>query len=300
MNAKAILREYREGNRFDGNLLKGCMAMYRAAGDGPFRDAVLEYLDKGVSSDGQLPALNAGEGLAGKISYGTALLFAWDETGEERYKAAAKQIRDKYTELDRQILPDSAVRGTLHPYQPFVIAYDSRFGDKQSHKAAAKCFRCLRNHTFDKEKKLYQYKPALNHPIESAYDLRHNGGIFLSLADTIEQMDIQLYEHYRVLADLFLEAVRGLIPYRNKTELFARDIINPDSEPDADGNRMAAYALFKGVRLGLLDEEKYLPMAQDLMTTANLHFGVCVSTDYPGQLSFGLMAEAERMEVEKR
>ncbi len=300
MNAKAILRECREGNRFDGNLLKGCMAMYRAAGDGPFRDAVLEYLDKGVSSDGQLPALNAGEGLAGKISYGTALLFAWDETGEERYKAAAKQIREKYTELDRQILPDSAVRGTLHPYQPFVIGYDCRFGDKQSHKAAAKCFQCLRNHTFDKEKKLYQYKPALNPPIESAYDLRHNGGIFLSLADTIEQMDIQLYEHYRVLADLFLEAVRGLIPYRNKTGLFARDIINPDSEPDADGNRMVAYALFKGVRLGLLDEEKYLPMAQDLMITANLHFGVCVSMDYPGQLSFGLMAEAERMEVEKR
>ena len=94
MNAQAILREYREGNRFDGNLLKSCIAMYRAAGDGAFRDAVLEYLDKGVSSDGQLPALNAAEGLAGRISYGTALLFAWDETGEERYKAAAKQIRE--------------------------------------------------------------------------------------------------------------------------------------------------------------------------------------------------------------
>lgn len=299
MNAKAILREYREGNRFDGNLLKGCIAMYRAAGDGHFRDAVLEYLDKGVSSDGQLPALNAGEGLAEKIPYGTALLFAWDETGEERYKAAAKRIREQYTELDRQILPDSAVRGTLHPYQPFVIAYDSRFGDKQSHQAAARCFQCLWNHTFDGEKKLYQYKPALSPSVQSAYDLRHTGSILMSMADTIEQMDIQLYEHYRVLADLFLEAVRGLIPYRNKTELFARDIINPDSEPDADGNRMAAYALFKGVRLGLLDEEKYLPIAQDLMTTANLHFGVCVSADYPGQLSFGLMAEAERMEVEK-
>ena len=300
MNAQAILREYREGNRFDGSLLQGCIAMYRAAGDGPFRDAVMEYLDKGVSSDGQLPALNAEKGLAGKIAYGKALLFAWDETGEERYKAAAKRIREQYTELDRQILPDSAVRGTLHPYQPFVIAYDSRFGDKQSHKAAARCFQSLRNHTFDGEKQLYQYKPVLNHPIESAYDLRHNGGILLSLADTIEQMDIQLYEHYRALADVFLEAVRGLVPYRNKVGLFARDIVHPESEPDADGHRMAAYALFKGVRLGLLAEERYLPIAQDLMTTINLHFGVCVSADDPGQLSFGLMAEAERMEVEKR
>lgn len=74
-------------------------------------------------------------------------------------------------------------------------------------------------------------------------DRAHDGMYMAALADTLECMEKQIYEHYRAVADLLLEAAQSWF----------------QSEPKADA--LAVYAVLKGVRLGLLDEEKYMPPA---------------------------------------
>ena len=92
-----------------------------------------------------------------------------------------------------------------------------------------------------------------------------NSKILIALADTVEQMDIQLYEHYRTLVDLFREAVPGILRWADPaTGLYWQVIDHPEAEGnylETSGSSMVLYAILKGVRLGLLDDEKYLAPA---------------------------------------
>ncbi|MBQ9300780.1 MAG: hypothetical protein IJ214_09725 [Clostridia bacterium] len=117
---------------------------------------------------------------------------------------------------EEKIMPEN-----LYLYQPSHAAYDVRFGGRRDAKAIALLFQQARD-------RLYP-------------DGLTDGFYLMALADTLEKMDEQLYEHYRVLADLMLEAARKALD--------SRDV-------------RAHYALMKAVRLGLLDAEKYLPAAK--------------------------------------
>lgn len=119
---------------------------------------------------------------------------------------------------------------------PFLAACDTRFGDKQTYKLISRHCQQFHERYFDRTAGLYRV-PGCGEA---------EGLVLKTLVDTVEQMDIQLYEHYRALADMFLEAARGLI--------------SGGTKPDA----LAVEALLKGVRLGLLDEEKYLPIALNM------------------------------------
>ena len=92
--------------------------------------------------------------------------------------------------------------------------------------------------------------------------LRAEGWYLMALVDCVDAMAEQLYEHRRALMDLFLEAVRGILPYADPaTGLFYQLIDRPElpgNYLETSGSAMVAYAILKGVRLGLLDPERYL------------------------------------------
>ena len=134
------------------------------------------------------------------------------------------------------------------------------------------------------------------------FSLRDEGFMLLAMVDTAEKLDMQMYEHYRTLADLFLEAVRGLLRYRiQEIGLLTDCIVDSDDLVTMDGNLMAAYALFKGIRLGLLDDEKYLPIAIQMVSAMhNTCAADLLNADFDGSLCYRLMTEAEMIEVKKK
>lgn len=65
--------------------------------------------------------------------------------------------------------------------------------------------------------------------------------------------------------DIFRESLTGLLRYQAEDGLFYQVIDHPEAEgnyTETSGSSMVAYALMKGVRLGILDPEKYLPIGQ--------------------------------------
>lgn len=252
MDLKALLREKREGNRMDGSLLKGCVDMYRATGDGEWRDAVLHTVSACVFPEEELKER---ESIKEIVSRGKAFFFAWDETGEERYKSAAGKLRDALRNFS------FSTPRELYAVQPFIAEYDTRFGDKQTYKTIVRDFSAA-----CREEKN-----------------EHDPFLPTALVDTVEKMDMQIYEHYRTLADLFLDRARDVFARQTKSELLAA------------GNAMVVYALLKGVRLDLLDGEKYLPFALRVATALK---AACAAAGE--HLGWRLMMEAEVKEAEKR
>lgn len=158
---------------------------------------------------------------------GMNLLFAYDETGDDVYRHAMEAlIKAPPADDDSQ---------ALYRYQPFRAAWDVRFGGRRDARDIARRF-------------------------AAAIDQRADRWYRLALVDCVEQMDVQLYEHYRVLADLLLK--------------IARETMAASAPNAAD-----CYLLMKGVRLGLLDPEKYLPRAVESFRAA------CCDDFYPLALS---------------
>ena len=266
---------------FDGGLLLNVLtAMFRASGKEEYRRAALAFLEKNVSAEGAI--LPTPANTLDLAACGMALFFALDETGEERYKKALDAVAGCIMERP---LPNTPAG--LYAVAPFLAEYDTRFGGKQAYKALAGQFKSVHQALFDQETGLYLSE-------NRKFSLADEGFMLLSLADTAEKLDMQIYEHYRTLADLLLEAVR--IPYRKGKDIlhFFPQEENGEETLDLSGQAMMAAAMFKGVRLGILNEEKYLPLAMSGQGNLFALYAAGISCE-PGPWML-LLAEAEEVE----
>lgn len=229
---------------------KGCVDLYRATGRKEYRDFVLAYMQENVPESGENAAFSRDAG--DDAGCGQTLLFALDETGDERYRRAADVLFERIDAYSRRPCGDAghgqSLPETLYMTQPFRTEYDRRFGGMRAARNVANGFGNVRQCLTDAKT-----GGALS------FCLPDTGWYMMALADCAEKMDIQLYEHYRKLADLLLEAARTVFPRRDaETGLYSLE--TGDAEPV--GSAMILYALLKGVRLGLLDGEKYLDEAR--------------------------------------
>ena len=278
---KARYQDYKDyWNYEDGCVLKGLMDLYRAAGDPADRQYVLDYLAARVNEDGSIPTFRTDSYNIDAINCGKALFFALDETGDERYRKAADFLHERLATHPRcavgnfwhkQIYPEQIWLDGLYMAQPFRAEYDRRFLSGLEAADIAAQFRNVRKYLYNADKGLYYHacdlakvQPWANKETgcSANFWLRSMGWYLMALVDCVDLMAEQLYEHRRVLMDLFLEAVRGILPYADpETGLFYQVIDRADVKEnylETSGSAMVAYALMKGVRLGLLDPERYL------------------------------------------
>ena len=208
-------------------LLPGMLALHLAAGEKAYAEsaamALKSRMEKGLSCEDST-AFNAGK----------AFLRAFDETGDMQWKAEAESLIKRAKTVCGSDPREEML--ALYAAQPFLVAYDVRFGDKRAAQIAAEKFR-------EAGKSIVLPGMDAEKEIELPF-LWYMAG----LIDTIEQMDQQLYEHYRSLVDQFRAAA---IPLLNGKALW---------KPDALSllySDMLYYSLMKGIRLGILDGEKY-------------------------------------------
>ncbi|MBR6185788.1 MAG: hypothetical protein IKQ41_05945 [Clostridia bacterium] len=230
----------------DAWALRAFAALYQADGKPQFRETVLSWLEKRVSRDGKIDLPMGDGGGYKKEALGAAILFADRETQDARYRLAADQLMETAGNIPSGQIDESTAAFSMEEaflLMPFRAEYDARLGTKQLARfIAARFLSCRKALTLE----------SLPLPIL---------GLYLSaLSDTLEKMEIQLYEHYRALADLLTEAA-GLALRRWEAQSGLLDA-PPQNAPALGGCALTAYALMKGVRLGALDEEKYLKKAQ--------------------------------------
>ena len=271
-------------NYEDGCVLLGCIDLYRATGKEPLRDFVLRYLEKVITPDGVITYFPADKYNIDSINCGRALFFAYDETGDERYRKAADFLSERLKTHPRcecgnywhkEIYPEQIWLDGLYMAQPFRVAYDMRWGGMQDAPDIVRQFANVRRYLYNPEKRLYYHAcdMAKRQPwadpetgCSPNFWLRSMGWYLMALIDSADLMEEQLYEHYRALVDLFREALPGIAAWADPlTGLYYQVIDRADVKDnylETSGSAMVIYATLKGVRLGLLDEDTYLPAAR--------------------------------------
>lgn len=113
---------------------------------------------------------------------------------------------------------------------PEIVKVDTESGNKETYQSIAETFEIIG-------------KGVTN----------ENAVAFLATtADTLDEMSMQIYEHYRKLQDVFKQVLRHIL-------LEYSDDFSKLKEPEK-----LAYAILKACRMGLLLKEKYLQVGIDL------------------------------------
>ncbi len=287
---KAYLEKYTPYKSYwnyeDGCVLKGCIDLYNATGDEAFKQYVLDYVSTYVMPDGSIPNYEMRQYNIDSINSGKALFFAYEQTGDERYRTAIEFHMQRLREHPRcacgnfwhkQLYPNQIWLDGLYMAQPFYMAYEMKFGGMEKVGDIVSQFKNVRKNLWNAEKSLnyHAYDEAREQfwadketGLSANFWLRSTGWYLMALVDTIGLCSEMLYEHYRALVDIFRESLAGVLKYQAADGMFYQVIDHPEAEgnyTETSGSAMVAYALLKGVRLGLLDPEKYLPIGKRVL-----------------------------------
>lgn len=274
-------------NYEDGCILLAAIQLYQATGKKLYRDYVVTYLNAYVNDDGSINTYNLDEFNLDNIAPGRALIFAYEQTGEEKYLMAAKVLLIQIGQQPRtesgnfwhkKIYDNQVWLDGLYMAQPFYMAFDTKFGKKEKYPDIVKQFGQVREHMYDSKAKLYYHgwdetesifwanKPG---GCSKNFWLRSAAWYQMAIIDTMEEMSMAIYEHYRSLGDVFKESLIGLLQYQDsESGLFYQLTTLAEQEGnylETSGSAMIAAAIFKACRMRVILPEKYQKHAERIL-----------------------------------
>ena len=267
-----------------GIVLFGMSKMYDATKDPRYLAYIKRWVDGYVNDQGVLGWDQSRTHNLDYIQPGMLVLFLYEQTGDPRYRAAAKTVREAF---DR--IPKNADGGFWHKSQypnemwidgiymgePFLVNYGRLFGDAafgndmavfQSTLAATHCLDSktgLLYHAWDQDRNAAWADPKTGRsPVIWG---RGMGWFVMAMVDILEQLPPS-HPGYSSLHDLLKKNVAGLARVQDpKTGLWFQVL---DQGAGLAGNwietsssGMFIYAIKKAVRLKLV-EPAYLPVAE--------------------------------------
>jgi unsaturated rhamnogalacturonyl hydrolase len=274
-------------NYEDGCVLQGAIQLYKASGENRYKDFTIKYLDKYISNEGDVLFYQKESYNIDNISTGRALFFAYQETGNEKYRKAIEILMEQIRTHPRtktqnfwhkKIYPNQIWLDGLYMAQPFYMMYETQCATKEHYKDIVNQFKNVREFLYNENKELYYHaydeaKVQLWANTETGLSpnfwLRSMGWLLLALIDTLSEMDEQIYEYYRYISEMFKEAIKGILKYQDKnTKMFYQVIDKPDIEGnyvETSGSAMIACAILKACRMKVLLAEKYENIGQEIL-----------------------------------
>lgn len=274
-------------NYEDGCILIGAQAMYEATGDKHYLESIGKFIDRHVGEAGMIRFYDPKEYNIDRIPSGRVLYLLYHETGEEKYKKAIELLMGQLREHPRTE-SGSFWHKLIYPYQiwldglymgmPFYLLYEKIFHGGECCSDIIDQFLNARRFLYDEKKHLYyhaydekkeQFWADKETGLSPNVWSRAMGWYLMALADCYEIMPKEQKTYRTILADLWTEALDGMLEYQDQESgLFYQLTELPDEEGnylETSSSSMVAYSLLKGCRLGVLDEAAYLAKGEIIL-----------------------------------
>lgn len=273
------LEKIREGKKADWNYIDGCMItalleIARIKGDHRYFDFAEKFIDHFVNEDGSIRTFQPEKYNLDDINEGRVLFELYEKTGKEKYRRAADFLRGQLTKQPRTpegnfwhkaIYPNQVWLDGIYMAQPFYAMYEKYFGSgdysdivKQIKNVRTKMFneqKGLYYHGYDATKSIFWADPKTG--CSKSFWLRSIGWFSVALADLLEILPAG--EDRGALKDIFVELMASLESYADEATGIYWQVVDQGGREgnylETSGSCMIAYAMLKGVRLGILDQE---------------------------------------------
>lgn len=301
-----VIRSGKESvwNYIDGCMMTSLMEMYKTTKDEKYIDFVKKFVDYYVFEDGSIRGYEVEKYSTDDVCESRILFDLYDLTKDEKYN---KAIELSYSQVKthprtkegnfwhKLIYPNQIWLDGLYMMQPFYTRYQTLRNGKD-YSDIVKQFQNVRNIMFDENAKLYyhgydssksMFWADKNTGLSKNFWLRSIGWFTVGLVDVLDFMDEQMYDEYNTIKTLLKETIDGILQYQDKDSKMFWQVPNfPGREGnylETSGSSMVAYAVLKGVRLGVLPE-RYQQIGLDIFN------GICnkyLSVREDGDLNLG-------------
>lgn len=282
-------------NYIDGCMIKAILEMYAITGEKKYFDFAESFVSAKVDENGNIAGYSVDELNIDNVNAGKTLFELYDLTGKEKYRKAIDLIYSQLEKMPRtkggnfwhkNIYPNQVWLDGMYMGQPFYMEYDTRFGGKEHYDDIANQFinviRIMRNplnglyfHAYDESREMFWCDKVTG--LSQNSWLRAIGWYSMALLDTYEKADPEESDIRELLADAFEDLIRAMLNYQDESGMWYQVVNFPGMEKnylETSGSSIMAYAILKGVRLGLLPEDfrVYGEKAFDGVTKNKLSF----------------------------
>jgi len=264
-----------------GLVLTGMERLYELTGDEAFAEYIQDYADHFIDADGVIETYEITEFNIDSVMAGNILFFLFERTGDERYRTAMNRLR-----LQLEWQPRTHTGGFWHkrkyPWQiwldglymgqPFYARFETAFGkNPDAYDDIVSQFVEIEDITRDPSTGLLYHgwdESALQawaNPdtgLSPGFWSRAMGWYAMAIVDTVEHLP-EGHSGRSALPAILERLVDALIPFQDDSGLWYQVTDQGGRKGnwlEASGSAMFTYAIAKGVRLGLLDEN-YGPVA---------------------------------------
>ena len=258
-----------------GLTLEGIYDVYKKTSDKKYLDFITKTMDTFINADGSINGYRLDEHNIDHLNNGKIVLKLWDETSDERYKKAAfnlhEQIKTHPSTSEgvfwhKAIYPHQIWCDGLYMGAAFLAAFASRFGNEQDFDDIAmqflKSYPHLKDektgllyHAYDESKSMYWCDP--NTGVSPHFWARAMGWYVMALADVIELMP-RTHKDRQALCAILKECLISLVKVQDKNAGVWYQILDlaerKQNYLEASASCMITAALFKAIRLNILDE----------------------------------------------
>ena len=289
-------------NYIDGCIIAAFLDMAMVTGDAKYSDFAENFIDYYVKEDGSLLGYSVEKYNLDDVNEGRVLFDLYRMTGKEKYKKAIELL---YSQLKNQprtvtgnfwhklIYPNQIWLDGIYMAQVFYVRYLMEFGDNDLSDIMSQ-IKNVRRLMFDENKKLYYHGCDCSKSIFWAdretgcsknFWLRSIGWFTVALADIIGYINND--EYREELIGIFRETIKGIALYADPESGLYYQVVDCGGKEgnylETSGSSMIAYAMLKGVRRKVLDEE-YLALGKKTFD------GICdkyLTVSENGELNLG-------------
>lgn len=272
------IERLRQGKAADWNYIDGCMmtallAMADITGEKKYFDFVEGFIDAFVAEDGTIRTYKPEKQNLDDINEGRVLFRLYRQTKKEKYRLGAELLHRHLENQPRTwegnfwhkaIYPDQVWLDGIYMAQVFYALYEANFGSGDF-SDTVKQLETVRRRMFDETKRLYYHgydasrKAFWADPVTGCsrnFWLRSIGWFCVALADL---MEIVTGEAKARLEAIFREIMAGIDQYADPDTGMYYQVPDQGGREgnylETSGSSMIAYAMLKGVRLGILKKE---------------------------------------------
>lgn len=272
------LAPYQEKWSYDyGVVLKGIEKVYKETGDQKYLDYIQSTMDFFINESGEIKNYDKNKFNIDFINNGKVLLFLYKETKMEKYRKAADRLRDQLKDHPRtsegafwhkEIYPYQIWLDGLYMGSPFYLEYNQLFEDGDYSDIIRQFELCdqhtrseatqLRHHAWDEKKVQPWCDPETG--LSRHYWSRSLGWYLMALIDVIEMLDPKDTDRDKLIW-MFKDTLEGVVRLQDDSGVWFQIIDQGERRPnylESSGSSMFLYALAKGSRLAVLDDEKWI------------------------------------------
>jgi len=260
-------------NYIDGCMITAFLAIADITGNQKYFDFAEEFIDYYVNDDGSILRYDISKYNLDDINEGKVLFELYEKTKKEKYRLAIdtqfKQIKEQPRTntgnfWHKQIYPNQIWLDGIYMAQVFSAMYAKAYlnGDysdilmqiKNVEKYMRDEKTGLYYHGMDCSKSIFWADKETG--LSKNFWLRSIGWFSVALIDIIEIVD---NDTKKELAPIFARLMEDILPYRDKATGMYWQVVNEAGREgnylETSGSAMIAYAMLKGARTGVLQEE---------------------------------------------